>query len=154
MPRKKQRNDKIIQYDIRGNRLNSFDTCKEAADYIGTVYTNIYMCLTEKTKTAKGYIWKYESINSNDINSESGIPPLTGSFKCSQESINKSVMTRIRQRNRKIIQYSIDGNRINSFDTCTEAAKYTGISRSGITHCCLGVHKTAKGYVWKYESIL
>lgn len=154
MPRKKQRNDKIIQYDIRGNRLNSFDTCKEAADYIGTVYTNIYMCLTEKTKTAKGYIWKYESINSNDINSESGIPPLTGSFKCSQESINKSVMTRIHQRNRKIIQYSIDGNRINSFDTCTEAAKYTGISRSGITHCCLGVHKTAKGYVWKYESIL
>ena len=46
MPRKKQRNDKIIQYDIRGNRLNSFDTCKEAADYIGIVYTNIYMCLT------------------------------------------------------------------------------------------------------------
>jgi 23S rRNA pseudoU1915 N3-methylase RlmH len=59
---KRKRKNKVIQFDIEGNRLNSFDTCKEAAEYIGTTTANICMCCNGKTKTAKGYVWKYESI--------------------------------------------------------------------------------------------
>ena len=57
-----KRNQKIIQFDLQGNKLNSFDSCKEAGKYIGTTASNICMCLKGKTKTAKGYIWKYNSI--------------------------------------------------------------------------------------------
>jgi len=116
-----QRNMKIIQYDIHGNRLKSFDTCKEAAEYIGVASSSITRCCIGKYKTSKGYVWKYESITS---------------------------------KNMKIIQYDIQGNRLNTFNSLKEASEYIGITRSCIGHCCNGRIRTSKGYVWKYESIL
>ena len=74
--------------------------------------------------------------------------------KRSQESIDKQIITKRNKRNRKIIQFDIEGNRLNSFYTCTEAAEYIGCSLSTISRCCNGITKTSKGYVWKYESIL
>jgi group I intron endonuclease len=59
-----KRNRKIIQLDLHGNKLNEFDSCKEAAEYVGGAKSNISSCCNGKgyNKTAKGYIWKYESI--------------------------------------------------------------------------------------------
>jgi len=68
----------------------------------------------------------------------------------SQESINKQIIS---NRRNKTIQFNIEGNRLNEFNSCKEAAKYIGSTTSGISRCCLGKTKTAKGYVWKYESI-
>ena len=69
----------------------------------------------------------------------------------SQESINKGIISR---RKNKVIQLDIDGNRLNSFDSCKEASEYIGTTRSNICMCCNGKTKTAKGYVWKYEPII
>jgi group I intron endonuclease len=69
----------------------------------------------------------------------------------SQESINKGVISR---RKNKIIQFDIEGNRLNSFDSCKEAAEYIGTSLVSICKCCTGISKTSNGYIWKYESIL
>jgi len=71
--------------------------------------------------------------------------------KISQESINKRIISR---RKNKIIQFDIDGNIVNSFDSCKEAAEYIGISLNSINLCCIGKAKTAKGFVWKYEPIV
>ena len=71
--------------------------------------------------------------------------------KISQESINKRIISR---RINKIIQFDIEGNRLNSFDSCKEAAEYIGISLAKISACCNGHSKTAKGFVWKYEPII
>jgi hypothetical protein len=68
----------------------------------------------------------------------------------SQESINKRIIS---SRKNKTIQFDILGNRLNSFDSCKEAAEYIGTTKANINHCCNGKRKTAKGYVWKYESI-
>lgn len=69
----------------------------------------------------------------------------------SKESINNSIVNR---RKNKIIQFDINGIRLNSFDSCKEAAEYIGISLTNISACCIGKIKTAKGYVWKYEPII
>jgi group I intron endonuclease len=71
--------------------------------------------------------------------------------KLSQETINKRILSR---RIYNIIQLDIHGNRLNSFDSCKEAAEYIGISLNSINLCCIGKAKTAKGYVWKYELII
>ena len=42
--------------------LNSFDSCKEAGEYIGISLNSINLCCIGKAKTAKGYVWKYEPI--------------------------------------------------------------------------------------------
>jgi len=74
--------------------------------------------------------------------------------KLSQATIDKRVMVQRIKRNRKLIQLDIDGNRINSFDSCKEAAEYVGASKSQISCCCHGRQKTSRGYIWKYESII
>jgi group I intron endonuclease len=73
--------------------------------------------------------------------------------KLSQETINKMIISK-RNRKNKIIQFDIEGNRLNSFDSCKEAAEYIGTSLSNISSCCNGHSNTAKGYVWKYEPII
>ena len=70
--------------------------------------------------------------------------------RLSQETINKIILSK---KIYKIIQFDILGNRLNSFETCQEAAQYIGTTRANVNHCCTGKNKTAKGYVWKYESI-
>lgn len=57
-----RRKNKIIQFDIKGNRLKSFNSCKEAAEYIGTSNVSICRCCKGHSKTAKGFVWKYEPI--------------------------------------------------------------------------------------------
>lgn len=68
----------------------------------------------------------------------------------SQETINKWIISR---RKNKTIQFDMEGNRLNSFNSCKEAAEYIGTSKSSICNCCNGKIKTAKGYIWKYENI-
>ena len=144
-------NKKIIQFDVQGNRLNSFNTCREAAESVGCSPSSIGHCCNGDVRTTAGYVWKYESINSDTAKNQSGIPPLTGKFK----RIRDTTMLTVPKKNklvRKIIQFDIHGNKLNSFNTCREAAEHVGVSRSSITTCCLGKRKLSKGYVWKYEN--
>lgn len=69
----------------------------------------------------------------------------------SQEAINKGVISR---RKYKTIQFDIDGNRLNSFNSCKEAAECIGTTKSSINNCCNGKSKTSMGFVWKYEPII
>ena len=57
-----KKNRKIIQLDIHGNRLNEFISCKEAGEYVNGSKGGVSQCCLGKTKSHKGYIWKYESI--------------------------------------------------------------------------------------------
>jgi group I intron endonuclease len=71
--------------------------------------------------------------------------------RISQESTNKRIISR---RINRTIQFDIEGNRLNSFDSCKEAAEYIGTTISSISKCCVGTSKTSKGFVWKYEPII
>ena len=60
--RRINQNRKIVQFDLEGNKLKEFDSCKEAGEYMGVTTSSICQCLKGKTKTSKGFIWKYETI--------------------------------------------------------------------------------------------
>lgn len=130
---------KIVQFDIQGNRLKSFATCREAAEYVGVSRGFISTCCLNTNQTGKGFYWKYESMNSSHTNSEA------------QDEIYKRIASK---RNRKVVQFDIEGNRLNSFATCREAGASVGVSNGSISRCCNGISQSRKGYVWKYESIL
>jgi group I intron endonuclease len=53
-----------------------------------------------------------------------------------------------------VIQYDLDGNYIQKFDTAVEAEQITGTARAGICNSAKGKGKTAGGYIWKYEDDL
>lgn len=51
----------------------------------------------------------------------------------------------------KVVQYSINGEMKNKFNTANEAGEFIGVSSSNITMACNGILKIVKGYVWRYE---
>jgi group I intron endonuclease len=52
----------ILQYDLLGNKINRFESIKEAGRFIGkTSAGSIQFVLSGKYKTAYGFMWKYES---------------------------------------------------------------------------------------------
>jgi hypothetical protein len=61
--------------------------------------------------------------------------------------LNKSQSTQ-----KKVIQYSIEGNIINEYVSIAEASKKTNIKISSISSCCLGKTKISHDYVWGFEN--
>lgn len=49
----------ILQYDIDGNFLNYYPSIAEAARRTDIIVCTIQNCAAGRTKTAKGFIWKY-----------------------------------------------------------------------------------------------
>ena len=50
----------------------------------------------------------------------------------------------------KVVQFSINGNKIKIFDTITQASESTNSNKGSIVSCCRGRYKTAGGYKWMY----
>ena len=52
---------------------------------------------------------------------------------------------------KKVIQYSINGEKIKEFDSISIASKETKVRREHISHCCNGKRKTCGGFIWKFK---
>lgn len=52
---------------------------------------------------------------------------------------------------RSVIQYTLDGTKLNTFNSIKEAGEALNISAKGISSACRGVQKTSGGYVWRYN---
>lgn len=66
------------------------------------------------------------------------------------ESWRDKVDAHNKQRCRKVAQYDLDGNFIQEYESCTEAAKSVGTDRGAISRVCGGLANTAKGFKWRY----
>lgn len=56
-----------------------------------------------------------------------------------------------RENYKKINQYDLNGNFINTYESIIEASKIINIYHSNISACCKGRLKTTGGYIWKYS---
>ena len=68
------------------------------------------------------------------------------------ENIQHAVRTGLMQNGRKkaVIQYNLNGDRMATFESASEAARQTGGSQSKITMCCKRQRETANDYQWRY----
>ena len=113
--------------DKQYNIIARFNSVSEAQKV--TEINNISNCCNGKYKTAGGYVWVYEE-NYNNFDKEKHMK------EC----------THIREVNK----YDLDMNYLGTFKSVTEAAKDANGSTGNISLCCLGKHKTAYGYIWRY----
>lgn len=51
---------------------------------------------------------------------------------------------------KKVIQYDLKGNYIQTFDSVAEASKQTGANQHSISNVACGRRNKAGGYIWKY----
>lgn len=54
-----KKNKKIIQYDLKFNKIKIWGSISEASKHYNTTVSNIVLCLKKHNKTAIGYIWRY-----------------------------------------------------------------------------------------------
>lgn len=54
-------------------------------------------------------------------------------------------------QSRKVYQYDLNGNLINCYENCMEAAKDNNTAHSSLNECCNGKRKSAGGYIWRYK---
>lgn len=141
---------KISQYDISGNFIKTYNSIKEAAQVTNIPRKSIESCLKEKTKTAYNYRWKYfDGVENNSIDSlvfkksgrkKGGTPWNKG----------KKIQNGCSKHNKKIIQYSLDGQLIKQWECISQVTLNLNISRGGIENCARGKSKSSGGYIWKY----
>lgn len=66
------------------------------------------------------------------------------------ENMNNSLS--IDKRYKSVLQFSLNGDIINKWDSVKEANEELNIG-SHITSCCVGKRKTAYGYIWRYYDL-
>jgi group I intron endonuclease len=71
-------------------------------------------------------------------------------YKNNTVDMTKQINAIKKANSKKVIQYSIDGKMIISFDSMTIAESKTGVTRRNIQNNISGRSKTAGGFIWKY----
>ena len=118
---------KVYQYNLQGEKINSYNSAKEASEKTGLSHGTICSCCRGERKQTGGYQWRYENSN---------LP-----LKCFQEIIKTET--------KKIIQQLDENNNIiGEYPTLSAAGKSNKISISNISECCNGKRKTAGGFKW------
>lgn len=51
---------------------------------------------------------------------------------------------------KRVAQYDLEGNFIRHWESISTVQRETGMRLSGISGACLGINKTAYGYLWRY----
>jgi group I intron endonuclease len=72
--------------------------------------------------------------------------------RLSEEHVAKIRSLAIARQGKRVIQYSLGGERIAAFDSVGCASRTLGIGYSSITQCARGCSTRAGGFVWKYEA--
>ena len=73
----------------------------------------------------------------------------SGQFKKDSVPWNKGIS--FTKKGKKVFQYSLDMQLINTYISCAEAAKAVDGNADAISACCRGRSKTSKNFIWKYE---
>ena len=120
----------VHQYSLNGNYICSYDSATSAASEIRQDVSNICSACKGEQRSCGGFQWSYEK--------HEKIAP-----------VRKGKIT----IKRPVVQYSLDGVFIASYDSATAASKSTGTRLSSITSVCNGKFKSAGGYIWKFETV-
>lgn len=118
---------KVKKFDAIGKFIAIYPSLTSAAKKNGVSVGCVGLCVQKKLKTLKGFVYRYE----ND------------DYKGEYKNWNNGY--------RKIVQYSIAGKKINSFDKIVEASRQTNVPPQTINRNARKITRQAGGFVWRYE---
>lgn len=131
----RSRQKKISQYSSEGNKIQVYNSIKDASQRTGIAGSNLVRVLKGRQLTASGFIWRYNS----------------GRKKIDTSYIQKRKEANIKRSRKAVKQCSPKGKLLKTFKSIQEAANQTKLSHSIISNCLTGRIKWAGGYVWKYK---
>lgn len=135
----------IIQYDLYGNFIKIWESASQAGKELGINATCIGNCCKGEQTHANIYQWKYYSDNF-PLNIVSLPDDKIDSIIKSKDSSNSTNGKTFK----KVIQYSLQGDFIQIFNSLTEAAKSVGLKTTTcISQSCKSLG-ASQGYIWRF----
>ena len=116
----------VIQYNLNGDRMATFESASEAARQTGGSQSKITMCCKRQRETANDYQWRYY----DDIQDV--------------QKVEKKFIT-----GKKVAKCDEEGNILEIFSSFKEAARAVNGTSSAISRVCSGTNIRHKGYKWK-----
>lgn len=116
----------VIQYNLNGERMMTFESASEAARQTGGSQSKITMCCKRQRETDNDYQWRY----ADDIQDV--------------KKVQKKFIT-----GKKVAQCDEEGNILNIYPSFKEAARAVNGTSSAISRVCSGTNIRHKGYKWK-----
>jgi hypothetical protein len=126
----------VSQYDLKGRKIQVFNSTFEAESITGVPSTSISMAARGKLKSTGGFIWLYGD----------------GAKKIDVAAHFASTRKAIQEVSKPVLKFSLDGDLMASFPSIAAAARAEGISINRISSAVNGSTKSAAGYVWKTEA--
>lgn len=121
---KRSSEDKIYQYDLKGNFIKEFKNCEDASIQLNISKKSL-QSKAASNKPYKGYQWSYEKLESlNNIE-------------------NKSLSSKPNQ----VEQYTLEGEYIKTWETYSECRK----KFPNVGKVLRGITKKCKGFTFKYK---
>ena len=116
----------VIQYNLNGEQMATFESASEAARQTGGSHSKITMCCRRQRDSANDYQWRYY----DDIQDV--------------QKIEKKFIT-----GKKVAQCDEEGNILKIYPSFKEAARAVNGTSSAISRVCSGTNIRHKGYKWK-----
>lgn len=120
----------VIQKDLQGVELQTWESYRAVVGEIGGSIKNLTSAIS-KNLPYMGFRW--------EVGEQHLIETSDDGFLVQAK------------KNRKVIQFDIDGNYVNVFDNAEFAATYVSTSREQITRVCRQQKGNCMGYQWRYE---
>lgn len=121
-------------YDLDGTFIKKFDSCAQAASYLGVARSTAIEAANRCSGTCGGKIIRFSTGDFSNLPLDAGV----------------SVGERPSRRKR-VCQYDANGSLVNVYDSITQASEAVGASISAVSLCLRGKSKTCRGYGWEYD---
>lgn len=139
-------------YGYKSNLHYGITMSKEGEEIQKRVHILVYE--TFVGTIPKGYVVHHKNNNGYDNRVENLCLMLRSEHQKLHGKNNTKRMIGLAVSQRKsVIQYTIDGEYINEYESTAEASRQTGINQGSISNSCLGRCKTAGGFKWKYKEV-
>lgn len=119
-------NKTVYQYNLLdGSLINRFSCLTDASNLVNATKQCISRACLSVNNSYKGYYWSYEFIEP---------------FKPNVDN-----------RKKEVLQFNLNGDLLNRFNSVADASKFSGISKTCISRVCRGERDQSGGYIWKYS---
>ena len=119
----------INAYDLNGNYIRTYTSCRDAARDNNCSPQQIYLVLNHLRRTAGSMQFRYLN-DSTPVTSTNGAQG---------------------RHHKTILQLDLNDNIIAEFKTIEEASKITGAYGPSIGRVCRGIKNTTHGFKWRYK---
>ena len=119
----------VYQYDLCGNFIAEYPSAMQASDKTNIDNSSISACCRGEILHTKNFQWKYKDSDKIIID------------------VSKSVKI----MDRKILQYSLNKELLQVYNSMDEASKKTNTSKSLISKACNHLANTGNGFLWRFE---